>query len=392
MSREKLFENAPLFKKTSTGAIQRWENYVAYVDDIPTVVSEWGQINGKVQVAEEKILVGKNIGKKNETTPLEQARLQMEANWTKRLKKGYVKTLEDAVNDLVDALIKGGIVPMTANVYQKQGHKIVFPAIAQPKLDGHRSTSQKDDLDVVYLDLGIDAKAVSLWSRGREQVKSLPHICKALSLYCPYEKMDGELYNHDYRDNFEDLTSLIKQDEPIDGHEVVEYHVYDIPHPTMNNFERYKALEALRPTFEGTPIKIVESIIVNNPEELTAAYIYFMELGYEGAMVRNFLGLYVNKKSYDLQKYKEFEDDEFEIVDINVSTKGKMAGKGVFICITKEGKRFKAKMKGKISELKKYADNPEDYIGKQLTVQFQGYTKKNNVPRFPVALRIRVDI
>ena len=69
-----------------------------------------------------------------------------------------------------------------------------------------------------------------------------------------------------------------------------------------------------------------------------------------------------------------------------------MKGKAVFICETKEGNPFDAKMKGKLDDLEQYANDPSLAIGRQLTVQFQGYTRKNNVPRFPVALRFREDI
>ena len=93
-----------------------------------------------------------------------------------------------------------------------------------------------------------------------------------------------------------------------------------------------------------------------------------------------------------LQKYKVFEDAEFEITGVEEG-RGKLAGHaGSFICVTKEGNEFKAKLKGKLSDLKEYWENQKQYIGKTLTVQFQGLTNKNNVPRFPVALRFRENL
>ena len=41
---------------------------------------------------------------------------------------------------------------------------------------------------------------------------------------------------------------------------------------------------------------------------------------------------------------------------------------------------------------KQYFTEFEKYKGKMLTVQYQGYTNKNNVPRFPIGLRIREDM
>ena len=94
---------------------------------------------------------------------------------------------------------------------------------------------------------------------------------KALESCGLANRFDGELYHHDYRDNFEELTSFINQkDEPKEGHEVVQYHVYDIPDENLSNRERYEILESLRPLFENSPIKIVESVIVNDEDELYA--------------------------------------------------------------------------------------------------------------------------
>jgi ATP-dependent DNA ligase len=102
-------------------------------------------------------------------------------------------------------------------------------------------------------------------------------------------------------------------------------------------------------------------------------------------------GLYENKRSYNLQKVKEFDDSEFKIIGIKVGTKGSMAGKAVFTCELPNKETFDCKMKGDMNELKKYADNPSLVIGKLLTVQYQGYTGYGK-PRFPVGLRFREDM
>jgi DNA ligase-1 len=117
----------------------------------------------------------------------------------------------------------------------------------------------------------------------------------------------------------------------------------------------------------------------------------FMKQGYEGCMVRNVNGMYKYKRSYDLQKIKEFDDDEFKVVDVKVGTKGKMAGKAIFVFELPNDQTFDAKMKGSLDELEQYATNPELAIGRMVTVQYQGYTKYGK-PRFPVAVRFKVEI
>ena len=380
-----------LYKKTSTGAIQEWEVSVAIIDGDATKINKYGQVDGKIQTSTEKILEGKNIGRSNETTPIQQAEMDAESDWKKQLKKGYVQSIEDAKEGKLDECIQGGIFPMLAHKYSEQAKKIKLPAIAQPKLDGHRCTSQ---------DVG---SVVTLWSRKRQPITSMQHITDAIGkspiIYgetC-ITRLDGELYNHEYHDKFQQLSSFIRNEEPQEGSEVVQYHVYDFPHPCLTNRERNEILQKLKPAFEGTPIHIVESIIVNDEAELMEAFEHFLAEGYEGAIVRNMDGLYVNKRSYDLQKIKEFDDAEFKIIGIKIGTKGSMAGKAIFICDIPaiHGKvkdpTFDVVMKGTMAERQMYADNQELVIGKILTVQFQGYTDEGK-PRFPVGLRFREDI
>jgi len=385
-----------LYKKTSTGAIQTTIISVVVDDDLVKVITKFGQVDGKIQESPVIIKEGKNIGKANETTAIEQAVLQAESDWKKKLKKGYVDNIEDAKNGVVDDIIGGGIFPMLAHKFSEQGHKIKYPAIAQPKLDGHRMTTQTENMignncSIMY---DYDARTTTSWSRTRKPINSVPHITDAVNtVMMTNERLDGELYNHDYKDNFEELTHFITQDKPLEGCEVVQYHVYDYPHPTMTNLERNKYLQLLKPQFEGTPVHIVESIIVNDEDELMAAFDHFIDLGYEGCMVRNCDGLYVDKRSYDLQKVKQFDDDEFLVVGVKEG-KGTMAGKAIFICLVNDGRdvTFDAKMKGKLDDLKKYWEIPSLAIGRQLTVKYQGFTNKNKKPRFGVAVRFKTEL
>lgn len=380
MQTNKLFTR--LYKKTSTGAIQTWKIRVESDDEANKafIITNFGQLNGKIQETIETISEGKNVGKANETTPFQQALSQAESDWKGKLKKGYVENMDDASDGKTHEIIEGGIFPMLAHKFSEQGHKIKYPAIAEPKFDGNRCIAHKN--------VGV----VTLWSRTRKPINSVPHIISALTAVMKDgEYFDGELYNHEYKDNFEELTHFIRQENPIDGCEIVEYHVYDFPHPTMTNLERNSYLQQLRPKFINTPIKIVESLIVKDEDELMLAFQHFLDEGYEGAMVRNCDGLYVNKRSYDLQKVKIFQDSEYEVVSVKEG-KGIMAGKAIFVCKTEDGNEFSAKMIGNMDDLKKYVENPSLAVGRMLTVKYQGLTNKNNVPRFPVAQRFKIEL
>lgn len=362
-----------LFKISSTGAQQEWE----ISTDDNTIVTRWGKVGGKIQETRDLVKEGKNQGKSNETTPIQQAEAEATSTWEKKLKSGYVKSLSAAEAGEVDNSVEGGILPMLAKRFDEQGDKIVYPAFTQPKFDGHRCIA-----------ILKDGKA-TLWSRTRKPITGLPHIIKAIENLGIAKDivLDGELYNHDYRNKFEELTSFIRNPEPKEGHEVVEYHVYDIVDDEVFAV-RNRNLQAL-PLFK--PLIAVKTISVDDEDELMDAFEGFLKKGYEGSMVRNVEGVYVNKRSLDLQKIKEFQDAEYKITGVEEG-RGKLAGKAIFVCETKEGTKFEVKLKGNQDELAKYWKKPSLVVGKLLTVQYQGITNKNKVPRFPVGLRFREDV
>jgi DNA ligase-1 len=203
--------------------------------------------------------------------------------------------------------------------------------------------------------------------------------------------LDGELYNHDYRTKFEELTALIRPETPREGHKAVQYHIYDAAGPGefSTRLKRLNELAEL-PRHVYDPLRFVETVAVSDEDDLMKAFEIFLAQGYEGAMVRNADGLYVNKRSYDLQKVKEFTDSEFTVVDVEEG-RGKLAGHGIFVCKTKDGVEFRAKMVGALEALQKFFNSPRDYIGKSLTVKYQGLTAAG-IPRFPVALRFKEDV
>lgn len=375
-----------LYKKTSTGAIQQWSIRVEGSE----IITQFGQVNGAIQTAVDRVHSGKNIGKKNETTAHEQAVLDAQGHFDKKRKKHYVPDYNDALNSVVDtSIIEGGVVPMLAQSYSKHAGKIKFPAAVQPKLDGHRCIAVIED--------GI----ATLWTRTQKPITGVPHINAALeAMSLPDMILDGELYNHDYRNKFEELTSFIRNQNPKLGHEAVQYHVYDIaddPRGFQDRFyETYMLTEhtydyELNVTGENEFVKVVETRYVNSEDEMMDVFHEFLEEGYEGLMVRNIDSRYVNKRSYDLQKVKEFDDAEFPIVGVQQG-RGKMAGKAIFICQTKSGEMFNVKMVGSIDALAQYFDRPELTIGRWLTVKFQGMTSANGVPRFPIGMRFREDV
>lgn len=378
MSKEKIGkrdltkEFPTLYKKASSGATVEWTISV----EGSTIVKRWGQTGGAIQETRDVIKEGKNVGKANATTAEEQAVAEATAQWVIKQKKDYIQ--DKAKAGQASELIEGGVLPMLAKKYSDDGDKITFPCAVQSKLDGHRCLAV------------VDAKGkCTLWSRTRKAINSVPHIVKAIeNLKVKNIVFDGELYNAEYKDKFEELTHFIRQSTVQPGHEVVHYHIYDIADPASPFLTRTLELDAYNLSI---PLVKVETITANDEDELMLAFERFLAQGYEGAMARNFIGKYgIGKRSNDLQKIKQFSDSEYLCLDVEEG-RGKLAGHAIFVCKTPEGELFRAKMMGSQSELKRYWDDPTLVVGKQVTIKYQGISSYG-IPRFPVALRVREDI
>lgn len=391
-----------LYKKTSAGSIQCWAvSVVENHDGTAVIVVDYGLWGtDSPQQTSDLISEGKNIGKKNETTAIEQAYLEAQSKWEKQKKKGYVESLEAAKSGEVDRVIEGGIVPMLAHSYSKHASKIKYPAYVQPKLDGIRCIA-----------IMSDGKC-TLWSRTRKPITGVPHIARELESAFPGRSLvfDGELYVHSYKTlskhqtmeieegtvdihpnqvAFEKIVSLVRQEVPGEGHEVVEYHVYDLPNYGGGFYRRAEALEEMAKNPGLDKVKIVQTDLIYSDDQLMEKCQGHMEQGYEGTMVRNYDGFYENKRSYGLQKIKEFEDSEFEIVGVEEG-RGKLQGHvGAFVCKTKDGKQFSVKMSGSTERLREYFLDHSLWEGQLLTVKYQGLTNAESVPRFPIGICLR---
>lgn len=371
-----------LYKKTSTGAIQEWTTWVVGAD----IHTKWGQKDGALQTISETIKSGKNIGKSNETTPAEQAEFEAKARWLLKIKKGYVEEETDAGKGKVNTdVITGGIFPMLAHVYEDNKKHVKFPAYVQPKLDGHRCIAT------------VKNGKCTLWSRTRKPILSMPHIIEQLEKVCSSNDIediafDGELYNHNNPDKFEELTSYIRDSKPLasDLQHMVSYYVYDIADNADAYSERVKELNSIFKATLPSSIEVVSTFKVENEEEMYDQFYAFTKNKYEGAMYRSADGKYVNKRSRDLMKIKEFKDAEFTVARVEEG-RGKMEGHAVFICLAHNGSEFKVKMAAPQEKLKEIYNNSEKYINKQLTVKYQGLTA-DSIPRFPVGMRFREDV
>lgn len=422
-----------LYKKTNTGKIQTW----SIRTETNVIITQFGQQDGKIQETKDVINAGKNTGKRNATTCIEQAQSEALSKWTKKKASGYVVDIKDAEENKVDnKAVLGGRDCMLAQNYDDHFKKIVYPASCQPKLDGGRGViciqyiGQQQIIENVENQQQIEGNKqeenkedenqqneqvvgklwkVTIWSRNRKPIKSMKHIVQALEQFFTDNHttitqhvkysivLDGEFYNHALRDEFEELMSLLRQDESLDKCKFLEYHMYDIIEidgdtKKLPFTERMQLMNTLFQSAINSKIlpylQLVPTNTVANTDELKQQVRNYLQQGYEGGMVRNSKSLYEQgKRSYHLQKIKEFQDAEFKIVGISEG-RGKLNGHvASFICVNSEGTEFNVKCDGETSKLKEYFENHSLWKDKWLTVKFFSWTK-NKLPRFPVGQRI----
>ena len=368
----------PLYKMDSKGKIRVLT--VSYGSDErgSFYEQEHGLLDGKLQTSRTYV-AGKNAGKANATTDEEQAEKEAESKRAKKRDRGgYSESIPE----------DKPMMPMLAQSHDKHGHKIKYPAYVQPKLDGIRCF------------VHVDGESVTLKSRTGKEFTSLDHIADAVrELVSVMGKsvgsfiLDGELYNHQFKEDFQGLVSAIKRDKPSENTHLVEFHCYDYVAESRDFEDRIQELYHMDQWLsEVTTIQIVQTFPVDNLDEVVEQNSLWLEDGYEGSMIRNAKGGYQpNRRSPDLQKYKSFMDAEFEIVGA-VENKGKMEGQCTFTCVTEDGTEFGCKPMGDESQREQYWTDFQagKLTGKMLTVKFfEWTTSENPVPRFPVGVIVR---
>ena len=380
---------------------------------------EHGQLEGKKQLTIRDYTEGKNIGKKNETTPLQQCIAETKRKWTdKHEKESYQETMTtdqaqpqaqaqaSATTSATEPSAKK-YFPMLAHTFEPdttttKKNNIVFPCFVQPKLDGLRCIMYRDP---VTGDLHCQSRTGSYFD-------TMDHIKTSLApIFAkhPNTIFDGELYTTEIP--FEELAGLIKKKKltPTDKDRLraIEYHIYDVVDETKPFEERHAMIrkifaqnaasrmasphaQAHAPNSDHMPhfIRLVPTTEAKTPADFRAQFSEFIEAGYEGIMLRNKKGVYrCNYRSHDLQKYKEFLEDEFPIVGFTQGD-GRDKGTIIWICVTKEGKEFSVRPRGSMEHRRKLFQTGEKYVGKKLTIIYQELTEEGK-PRFPVGKDVR---
>ena len=249
----------------------------------------------------------------------------------------------------------------------------------QPKLDGVRCYTRLIDGEV------------KMFSRNHKEFHNAKHIAtelKDLFRDNPSLIIDGELYNHKFRDNFNKIISLVRKSKPtqadrFESSSLLQYHVYDLFDPQNVSMDFIDRTLWLNMNIRGRSLKTVATRLVWSDKDVERFHKVNLKDGFEGSMLRKNRP-YEQKRSWTLQKVKDFSDTEFIITGI-VEGKGKFAGGlGKFLGTDLDGRNIEVPFQRCTIENRKkiFKEFKKKYLGKTATFEYFERTP-DNAYRFP---------
>jgi len=236
-------------------------------------------------------------------------------------------------------------------------------SFVQPKLDGIRCYITKD----------------GAFSRNHKEFKTVDHIkdaFKPLFETHPNIVVDGELYNHQFKRNFNKIISLVKKQKPTQEElketvKYIQFHWYDY-YSDVHNYPFRIRNENIKSKIEDLRARHIVEVTtyeVANIETAKLAHEDFIKQGYEGSIIR-LNKPYEQKRSYNLQKFKDFQDSEATITGW-VEGQGKRIGTiGKFLARDAEGNEFGMPVMAHYKTMEKMYDIADWYIGKVATFTY----------------------
>lgn len=359
-----------LYSRTSSGAIQEWTIEV----DGGRYRTHHGQMGGKIVTTEWTSTEATNVGRSNERDVNAQAEFEAQALWKKKTESGCYADIS-----AIDT--QQYIEPMLAKKWEDRKNRVSYPLYSQPKLDGMRAV----------------ITAHGAHTRNGKEWKTIPHILAELAplfVTHPDLVLDGELYTHEYKDDFNKISSLVKKTKPTaddltESAQKVQFWWYDIADVTKNFSSRHSQIMYYANAFKLNPniIVTVPTCIVYDDYSLDGVYEEYLNDGYEGQMIR-VNSPYEYKRSDGLLKRKEFQDSEYRIVEICEGNGNKSGMAGYAILQREDGKTFRSNIKGNHDFLKTLLKDAHKLRGTYATCTYFNLTP-DGIPRFPYVTRLR---
>lgn len=440
-------ETPLLYKIDSQGVTRVWRAWTTLNEDGTAVENnESGIEGGTLSGIPVTVLAGKNIGKKNETTALQQANSRIQSKYTKKLREGYVENLEEFTQQGV----------MKAHEWKVSKHRMSQIALQQPKLDGIRckaikrgddfklmSKSNKEFKDFLYnlpwanyfnhnlVDSEVDGEMyihglelneiASLVMSYKYTTEELLEFCEDTDEGLKINLKQKEILDQVWQGNFSP-TPEVEEKEPgvfkntnrlhpdhgaievgknkgwifpgvtIEDVETVgttqlEFWAFDVPDAeTMaeeRNFTLAREWQTSDAEDHGIIAVVAEEFNIDDIAEVNAVHV---SNGFEGTMVRLPSGLYAfGERTAALQKYKDFQDAEWEITGYELDREGNPT----FTFVSDAGIEFSSRPTGNRAWRQKLLNDIDTVIGKKATIRYQMLYQDSLCPQFGRVIAIR---
>ena len=284
--------------------------------------------------------------------------------------------------------------PMLAYPVSDKPIDYTQPVFMQPKLDGVHCLIQAEP-DYSSSGYPIPGVRVTAYSRTGKEWKNIDHILQSLKPFFqsnPDVILDGELYNHALKDDFEKIISCVRKTKPTaidrtESRKLVQFHCYDIVDETITFEERYKFVDfnLKDPSIYG--VRTVQTHEVHAEKYAYQLHDTFLNNGFEGSILRT-NDVYKCGRSWSLRKFKDFHDDEAVIIDW-VEGKGKRVGTiGKFIAQDHAGNIFGMPVMDNFKKLQTNFKQMQSWVGEIATFTYFERTKAGSY-RHPLFKAIR---
>jgi DNA ligase-1 len=288
------------------------------------------------------------------------------------------------INKVIPGLIPTFDVALANSYDEKTAKKVDFDDIwfVSRKLDGCRCICIiNEDGEPTY------------FSRAGNEFMTLKNLdAEIISLGLKNMVIDGEICILDANGN-ENFQGIIKEIKRKD-HTIENPFFYMFDLLTMEEFInkegtttfgiRNVQLDNLFFQREFTKIDYLPQTILLDERMLTYHVVQAKENGWEGLMLRKDAP-YQGKRSNDVLKVKQFYDAEYVVVDIEyavnrVIVDGKEVAEMMMRNVVIEHKGYRVQVGSGFSHEQKrfYFENPNEILGKQITVQYFEETKNQN--------------
>jgi ATP-dependent DNA ligase len=389
-----------LYKKDSKGKIRQWNIRLSNGLN-PGILTSDGIYGGKIKDEIFKEAIPNNLYKTAEN----KAAAMMQSAIDKKLRSNYFHSIDEVKEEDILFMPTGCPSGMIWEEWKNKPH-VVYPALASAKLDGSKMYSTWRE------------NRVFLNTRSAKEHKNFRHIEEALAKF--YEEnprivLDGEAYNHEYRERFEELQSIFRKESPTEEQRqvsanIVKFYIYDavdLDAPNMSAYDRQNLLGEIYDKYFQEEDCIVEwvSDIVHSEEEYDEYHNDCMDRGFEGSVLKIADAPYVQRKNKMVMKRKPKFDCEFKVLDVieGTGTHKGVAG-GVMIDLTiaqgmnnehfsqlETTHQLSGIAKGwNHKMLKEMLENKSKYIGKWATIEYGGMTAYGKL-RFPKFKALRTD-